>query len=422
MPVHEKFVSTLEEIGDLAVRKIGESYQFVSLADDTGSTPDAVRAFIYQVIREVQSEFRWPELIASVELEIPAAENEDTYQYNFPSDYLRPASNRDQGYLIENGYVFTNVSENFPFRYIRYSLDPSEWSGLLVKCIFFRLALEICMPVTENGNRYNALLNEYEAVVFPRAKMVASFDHENPKSRRARGGYSRTRSGGMLGAAVSAFNRVIGTIAPGHNHDTDYPALSDYTAHVAEFEAHEHDADYADLAVFNAHEHAALYAALVHVHVPNIEYAIKTDPFEHNPVAVPEWVNIPDLSVTITPAAAGSKIRISAVIYGTGSNAGAPILLRVTRDNTALELASLPGDRNECHGFINSPVDVDEMDCGTIDLLIDATAATETTFRIQLTMQQAAYNALINRCRTDTDTALYSRAVSTLTVEEVLQA
>jgi len=265
MPVHERFVDSLEEVAGLALGKVGERKSIVNLQTDTGSAVETVRRFIFQVIREVQSEFRWGELTASVELESPIAENDDTYQYTLPSDYLRPASNRDQEYVIENGYLFTSVSENFPFRYIRYSENPEEWSGLLVKCVYFRLALEICMPITENVQKYNSLLQEYETVVFPRAKMVGSFDTENPRPRIARGRYSRTR-GGLAGGLVGAFNRVIGVIAPGHNHDVDYSAIdhdhdADYAALV-----HDHDDLYPTLAVFNAHDHDANYAAIDHLH------------------------------------------------------------------------------------------------------------------------------------------------------------
>jgi len=224
MPIHPSFVDSLEEVANLALGKIGEQAAISDIDTDTGSAAETVRRFIYQVIREVQSEFRWGELTASVELASPMAENDSTYQYTLPSDYLRPASNREQEYLIENGYLFTGTAVDFPFRYIRYSENPAEWSGLLVKCVYFRLALEICMPITENAQKYAALLEEYEKVVFPRARQVGSFDNESPRTRIARGTYSRTRSG-IGSAIVSAFNRVIGVIAPGHNHDTDYMPL-----------------------------------------------------------------------------------------------------------------------------------------------------------------------------------------------------
>ena len=224
MPIHPSFVTSLEDIANLALGKIGEQSVISDIDTDTGSSAVTVRRFIYQVIREVESEFRWGELTKSVLLAIPMAENDDTYQYTMPSDFLRPASNRDQEYVIENGYLFTGTATDFPFKYIRYSEDPAEWSGLLVKCVYFRLALEICMPITENAQKYAALLEEYEKVVFPRARQVASFDNENPRTRIARGSYSKLRSG-IGGAVAAAFNRVIGLAAPGHNHDTDYMPL-----------------------------------------------------------------------------------------------------------------------------------------------------------------------------------------------------
>jgi hypothetical protein len=432
MPVHERFVDSLEEVAGLALGKVGERKSIVNLQTDTGSAVETVRRFIFQVIREVQSEFRWGELTASVELESPIAENDDTYQYTLPSDYLRPASNRDQEYVIENGYLFTSVSENFPFRYIRYSENPEEWSGLLVKCVYFRLALEICMPITENVQKYNSLLQEYETVVFPRAKMVGSFDTENPRPRIARGRYSRTR-GGLAGGLVGAFNRVIGVIAPGHNHDVDYSAIdhdhdADYAALV-----HDHDDLYPTLAVFNAHDHDADYAAIDHLHTgvyspvghthtPNIEQALQVSPYTITAGAIPNWQNVTSLTATITPLFAGSKLRIRAVLWGSTSNATVPALLRITRDANVIALANTPGSRIECHGQIAGPTDANEMECCTIDFMTDAGSTDATVIRVQACILHATYTGMINASRTDTDSSAYSRTISSLIVEEVFQA
>lgn len=208
MAVPENVTSTLEGVANLSLGKLGQAKRITDLTADTHPYAKEIRLFIYQVIREVQTEFRWGELTRSVTLEDPAEEIDGIYRYVLPEDYLRPASNREQSYRLEDGFLWTPVESNFQLKYIRYSVNPEEWSPLLLKCIYFRLAMEICMPITEDDKRYDKLNSEYETTVFPRAQRIASFDNENPRSRRARGTYSRTR-GGSIRSAYPYFYRDI---------------------------------------------------------------------------------------------------------------------------------------------------------------------------------------------------------------------
>lgn len=460
MPIHASFVDSLEEVANLALGKIGEQISITDIDTDTGAAAETVRRFIYQVMREVQSEFRWGELTKSVLLASPMAENDDTYQYTMPSDFLRPASNRDQEYVIENGYLFTGTATDFPFKYIRYSEDPAEWSGLLVKCVYFRLALEICMPLTENSSKYNALLEEYEKVVFPRARQVASFDNENPRTRIARGTYSRLRSG-IGGAVAAAFNRVIGVIAPGHNHDVDYVSLHG-TAQVAtenlqdesvtagklsdDAKALATDADavalqtakdYADAAdaVHSEEDVAAAIAsaattadskdeAVRTALLPNIIQALKTDPFTINAGAVPNWQTVTGLSAAITPRLASSYIMVRAMINGShpATVNDQQLLIRIIRDGAVVALATSKGNRFECHGQIIAYTGGAEIGNCRVEFMVDAVATTSTTFAVQVCMNNASVAGKINASLTDTDTAAFSRTVSSLIVEEIFTA
>jgi len=456
MPIHASFVDSLEEVANLALGKIGEQASITDIDTDTGSVAETVRRFIYQVIREVQSEFRWGELTKSVLLAIPMAENDDTYQYTMPSDYLRPASNRDQEYVIENGYLFTGEATDFPFKYIRYSEDPAEWSGLMVKCVYFRLALEICMPITENAQKYAALLEEYEKVVFPRACKVGSFDNENPRTRIARGTYGRLRSG-IGGAVAAAFNRVIGVIAPGHNHDTDYMPLTgidlidtgmiqdasvtaDKLSADAKALATDADAivlqaaqDYADAAEASAvasavasaastadSKDAAVRTALL----PNIVQGIKTDKQDISAGAFPNWQAISGLSATITPRLASSKLRVRAVINGSHptTTTDQQMLIRVVRAGSIIALATSKGNRIECHGNIRGYGGGTEIGNCSIEMLLDATATTASVFTVQACMYNAGVVGKINGSVNDTDNSSHYRCVSTLIVEEVFTA
>jgi hypothetical protein len=189
--------STLEDIANLALAKIGEYASITDLDTDTSEEAAVVNRFFAQVVQEVQAEFRWPELTKRTIITTAAGQDSDTlkYYYTLPTDYLRPADNNhtDNNYQILNGYIWTDETENFEFRYIRFSDDPSEWEPLLVKCVYFRLAIEICQPLSENIPRYNALVTQYLQEVEPKAHKVASFNHEKPNNRRWRNTWSRER-------------------------------------------------------------------------------------------------------------------------------------------------------------------------------------------------------------------------------------
>ncbi len=320
----------------------------------------------------------------------------------------------------------------------------------MVKCVFFRLALEICMPLTENAQKYNSLLEEYEKVVFPRAKLVGSFDTENPRPRIARGRYSRTR-GGVGGAIAGAFNRVIGIIAPGHNHDTDYMPLvatnkistaflqdGSVTADKLSVDAKalmdSKDAatlglaeDYADLAEADAVTTAAADAtakdaALRLALYPNIVQGMLTAPYTVTGGAIPNWQNVTGLVAEITRRYHSSMFRIRAVVYGTTLTAATqPMLIKITQDGNDISLVSGNGNRIACHGSISGPTDANEMECCVIDFIYDpgTTPLPPSTFRVQACVQHATNAGTINASRTDTDSTAFSRTISTLIVEEI---
>lgn len=197
------FVSTLTEAANLSLAIIGEASKdlLVDIDTDTTKNSDWVRQFIYITIRDVQSEFRWDELITRVILTTPedltANDAYDWgYRYALPDDYLIPLWYDESDHEIESGYVYCNTEDDYRFHYVKYSIDPSEWSSHLLSVVKHRTAMAICVPITENETKYEALLTEYERIVLPRAERMSSYGKKVPNNRRKRSSWSRTRSNG----------------------------------------------------------------------------------------------------------------------------------------------------------------------------------------------------------------------------------
>lgn len=194
------FVSTLTEVANLALSIIGEAPkdQLTDIDTDTGIIADSVRQFIYVTIRDLQSEFRWEELITRVILTTPddlTANDAYTwgYRYTLPNDYLIPLWYDESNHEIEGGFVYCDTEDDYRFSYVKYSIDPVEWTSHLLSVVKHRTAMAICVPITENETKYEALLTEYERIVLPRAERMASYGKKVPNSRYKRLGWATTR-------------------------------------------------------------------------------------------------------------------------------------------------------------------------------------------------------------------------------------
>lgn len=194
------FTSTLTEVCNLSLAMIGSSPdQYLDDIDtDTGQIATVCRQFLYVTIRDVQSEFRWEELTSRVTLTTPQDITEDLnykwgYRYLLPDDYLIPIWWDDSDHEIEAGYVYCNTEDNYVFNYIAYSILVDDWSSQLLITIKQRLAMALCLPLIEDDGKYEALLNEYERVILPRATRLSSYGKKVPNIRKRVGNWSRTR-------------------------------------------------------------------------------------------------------------------------------------------------------------------------------------------------------------------------------------
>lgn len=194
------FITTLTGIANISLSMLGEKFntQLIDIATDTGDLAKLVNQFIYPAIRDVQFQFRWDELVTRVVLTSPDDMTGNPaypwgYRYALPDDYLTPAWQDQVDYEIEGGFVYCNWSDNYVFPYHKYSIDPAEWTSGLLEVVKCRLAISLCMPLTENQIKYDNLLTELERIILPRDERVSSYGKKHPNSTYKQGNLSKVR-------------------------------------------------------------------------------------------------------------------------------------------------------------------------------------------------------------------------------------
>lgn len=181
--------SSLTQVANLALHVIGHN-RVQNIDTPTQEWEYTIRDVIFDVIKEEQIDFYWPELKREVTLQKSTEQPlNDTYtQYNLPTDFLqliRILGNSSwirYGDKIRVDDVLTNSAPIL--EYIKYSDNPSEWSPTLRECIYTHLAKAIAMPITQNTKVYN-LANE--SYIRACGKRDRAFKSSHSPIRRRRG-------------------------------------------------------------------------------------------------------------------------------------------------------------------------------------------------------------------------------------------
>lgn len=194
--------STLTDLANRIVSLLGEKQTFSDITTDTTDNGTLILRVLYDVIRDTQTAFPWPELATMTTLSTPDATFTDNtgypyaYRFALPDDYLRPINEDLYDYRIIGAYVYTNVSSNLTFWYGKYDETVTNWSGSLYRAVIYRAALQVCLTITQSERIYERLLAEYEKVIEPECFRVRSYSQENPNTRtRNRGRMQALRNG-----------------------------------------------------------------------------------------------------------------------------------------------------------------------------------------------------------------------------------
>ena len=142
----------------------------------------------------------------------------------------------------------------------------------------------------------------------------------------------------------------------------------------------------------------------------------KTDTFTTDATT---WIDIPDLTVDITPAATSSKILVMMCVVGNGKPAASSAVLRIVRDSTAIGVADAAGSRIQATSSFYTG-EYYGVQAGVMTWLDEPGLDVAITYKIQGFCSNPTNTMHINRFTTDTDGTDIPRTVSTITVMEVL--
>jgi hypothetical protein len=153
---------------------------------------------------------------------------------------------------------------------------------------------------------------------------------------------------------------------------------------------------------------------------PNIVQAVKSDTFvELNPNN--SWIDIPDLSVSITPKFSNSKIFVQAMVSSSTNSGSYGVVFKLLRDTTDIALGDADGNRTRCSftggysgQYSAASNGVDYLDSPSL------TVGTPVVYKLQCTLETTV-DIHINRTNTNNDANETPRPISTLTVTEIYQ-
>lgn len=145
--------------------------------------------------------------------------------------------------------------------------------------------------------------------------------------------------------------------------------------------------------------------------------ATKTDTFSTSSLT---FVDVPDLSVTLTPSSSTNKFLVMAnVKLGHNAYYG---YFRIERDGLPISEADTAGTRPLVHGvgtFANGGEDY-ELASASVQFLETAGSTSSTTFNVAVMNYSGSYLTYVNRSAIDRDNTTYEpRSISSITVMEI---
>ena len=168
-------ISTITDLVNISLAKLGVP-PISSIDSDTQPATVMNRLFPL-VVNTVQSEFPWEELIVDDwEPSTTGTTDDETgyYQFVMPPQLLRIVNlEYNYRYFVRGKKLYVEV--NSPkVRYVKYSETVSDWGPQLGRAVIAKLAVEGCMPLTQNAQLQRTLTEEYERFIRAETRRVAS--------------------------------------------------------------------------------------------------------------------------------------------------------------------------------------------------------------------------------------------------------
>jgi hypothetical protein len=145
--------------------------------------------------------------------------------------------------------------------------------------------------------------------------------------------------------------------------------------------------------------------------------AAKTDTFSTTGAT---FVDITDLSVSITPSSTSSKIMIISSIMASASSVSATIMTRLMRGATAIGIGDASGSRTRVTWGTDNYTGSNLNISISLTFLDSPSTTSATTYKVQLAETRASGDtAFINRDGADSSDVQVPRGISTITVMEI---
>lgn len=141
----------------------------------------------------------------------------------------------------------------------------------------------------------------------------------------------------------------------------------------------------------------------------------KTDTFS---MSSSTFANVTGLTATITPSATSSKILVVAYVVVSqqvGTNLG---FIRLARGGTGIAIGNAAGSRIRAGAGVEASGAQMPWNAGAISTLDSPATTSATTYSLQVATNGSG-SMYVNRSTTDTDSTLYGRYSSTITVMEI---
>jgi hypothetical protein len=132
-----------------------------------------------------------------------------------------------------------------------------------------------------------------------------------------------------------------------------------------------------------------------------------------------QQADISGLSVSITPSSTNSKILVFGYVVGGWQNASAKIGIHLFRGSTEILQGDAAGNRIGMVGFIYIAIQCDAPIAMPFNYLDSPSTTSTTTYKIQAENMDPQGTVYINRSFSDTDSSIFGRTASTITVMEV---
>ena len=151
--------------------------------------------------------------------------------------------------------------------------------------------------------------------------------------------------------------------------------------------------------------------------VVQVKSTSKTDTFTTTSTSL---VDVTGLSVSITPTSASNKILVTGyIMIGNNTNNSVGAYVTLLRDSTAIGIGDTAGSRSRITADISATSNSSLQGSVAFQFLDSPATTSATTYKLQI-RSQTANTLAVNRSITDSDDANHTRAVSTITVMEVL--